>query len=142
MSVIDTATDFGTRVERRLANEQIIWLTTVGNRSGTPQPNPVWFLAQGDEELLIYTIPKTPKLRNISAHPQVALSFNSTPEGSDVVIFQGDARVDADAPAAIDNAEYLNKYREGISHIGMTPQSFSDQFSVAIRVQLTRLRGE
>lgn len=41
--IIDLTTEYGARVARRLQDEQVIWLTTVG-RDGTPQPNPVWFI--------------------------------------------------------------------------------------------------
>jgi hypothetical protein len=36
----DPATPFGERVARRLREEAVIWLTTMG-ADGTPQPNPV-----------------------------------------------------------------------------------------------------
>ena len=140
MSLIDTTTDFGERVRHRLDNEQVIWLTTLG-KNGTPQPSPVWFQPDGGDEVLIYSQPHTPKVRNIDASPGVALSFNSTFHGGDVVIFNGEARLDPDAPKAKDHVRYLDKYREGISSIGMTPESFSESYSAPIRVRLTRLRG-
>jgi hypothetical protein len=48
MFTIDTSTSLGSRVAKRLADELIFWLTTVG-RSGAPHPNPVWFLWTGSE---------------------------------------------------------------------------------------------
>lgn len=142
MTLVDTSTEFGKRVQQRLDDERIIWLITTGNKSGTPQPNPVWFLRHENDQLVVYTPENTPKLRNISSHPEVTLNFNSTPEGGDVVIFQGKARVDAGTPAVKDDPAYLEKYGDGIASIGMTPESFSSQYSVAVRVQLTRVRGE
>jgi len=48
MSVFpDPNTPFGERVQRRLATSKVIWLTTVG-ADGTPQPNPVWFVVDGE----------------------------------------------------------------------------------------------
>ncbi len=44
---IDTSTEFGQRVAGHLANDQVIWLTTV-NPDLTPQPSPVWFLWDGE----------------------------------------------------------------------------------------------
>ena len=41
---LDTSTDFGARVARRLAEERIIWLTTV-REDGQPEPsqgNRIW----------------------------------------------------------------------------------------------------
>lgn len=142
MTLIDTTTDFGKRVQQRLDEERVIWLTTVGNKSEAPQPNPVWFVPDGSDALLIYTIAGSPKLRNMSARPQVSLNFNSTVGGGDVVIFQGEAKIDENAPAAKDHTEFLTMYRDEIGHLGMTPESFSDQYSTPLRVRLTRLRGE
>src|SRR5882724_4677941 len=49
----DPSTTFGKRVRDRLAKETVIWLTTVG-ADGTPQPNPVWFLWEGEDTILVY----------------------------------------------------------------------------------------
>ena len=47
MSVLpDPSTTFGARVERRLRDEPVAWLTLVDPR-GTPQPAPIWFLWDG-----------------------------------------------------------------------------------------------
>ena len=66
---IDTGSQFGARAARRLKDELIYWLVTVGP-DGAPQPSPVWALWDG-ATLLIYSRPDTPKLRNIGlrAHP-------------------------------------------------------------------------
>lgn len=141
MSVIDTSTDLGRRVQQRLANEHIIWFTTVGNSSGTPQPNPVWFLPTGEDEILIYSLKNAARIQNIETHPEVSLHFNSTPEGGDIAIFTGHARYDSGAPGPRDNADYLGKYGEGITTLGMTPDSFTETYGSAIRVRLTKLRG-
>lgn len=135
----DLSTPFGERVERRLAEEQVIWLVT-SDKDGAPQPSPVWFLREGDT-LLIYSKPDAPKLRNIARQPRVALHFNSSPGGDDVIIFRGSAAADAGAPAAHEHPAYLAKYREGIAHIGMTPESFAAAYAAGIRVRLERVRG-
>ncbi len=140
MPLIDTSTEFGTRVQRRLDEEIVIWLTTQGS-DGTPQPSPVWFLAEPDGHVLIYSQRDKPKVRNIEARPAVALSFNTTPSGGDVVIFAGEARIDRDAPTASDNPAYVEKYRESIERLGYTPQQFADEYAVPIRIRLTKLRG-
>jgi PPOX class probable F420-dependent enzyme len=140
MSLIDTSTEYGQRVARRLREEIVVWLTTQG-ADGTPQPSPVWFLLEDDGEVLIYSQRDKPKVRNIEARPAVALSFNSTPSGGDVVVFKGDARIDESLPAAVNHPAYLEKYAASIARLGSTNQQFSDEYSVPIRVKLTRLRG-
>ena len=138
-SLIDADTDFGGKVADRLERAAVVWLTTV-NRSGTPQPNPVWFI-WADGAFLIFTQPGTPKLRNIAANPQVSLNLNTTPAGGDVVVFNGTARVDeSDVPAAELDA-FVEKYADGLNDLGMTRAEFFADYSVRVRVAPDRLRG-
>ncbi len=135
--MLDFSTDLGKRAAERLAKEKVIWLTTVG-AEGTPQPNPVWFLWENDS-FLIYTQPASIKVRNLTRNPKVSLHFNSDEDGEDVVVFTGEARFESRvAPAA---AAYLEKYREGIPAIGMTPETFAQSYSIAIRVAPNKMRG-
>jgi PPOX class probable F420-dependent enzyme len=136
---IDTKTDFGKRAERRLRDEMIYWLVTVGP-DGTPQPSPVWALWDG-ATFLIYSQPDTPKLRNIPRHPRVAIHLDGDGKGGDIVTVTGEARIEPDAPAADRVPEYMTKYREGMRRIGMTPEAFARAYSVAIRVTTRALRG-
>jgi len=137
--VIDTNTPFGARVARRLNDEKIIWMTTV-RPNGTPEPSPVWFLWNGSE-VVIYSQPNKQKLKDIGHDPRVALNFNATPAGSDVVILTGEARIDQNAPPATGFPGYVEKYRAEIANIGMTPDSFAAEYSVQIRVTAKKLRG-
>jgi PPOX class probable F420-dependent enzyme len=73
--VLDTTTEAGGRVERRLREEQIIWMTTVRS-DGQPQSVPVWFFWDG-EKFLVYSQPGRQKLRNIERNPRVDLNLNS-----------------------------------------------------------------
>lgn len=136
---IDLSTDFGARVSDHLANDQVVWLTTVG-AGGTPQPSPVWFLWDG-ERVLIYSQPNTPKVRNIERSPRVSLNFNSTLTGGDVVILTGEAEIDRSAPPANAVRAYVEKYAEGMRGLPMTSDQFAQEYSVPIRVRPTRLRG-
>jgi PPOX class probable F420-dependent enzyme len=135
----DLSSEYSARVARRLRDEQVIWLTTVG-RSGTPQPNPVWFLWDG-ETFLIYTEPSSYKVRNIRRNSRVALHFDSGEDGEDVMVFTGTAVLDESAPLAHYNPAYLEKYRSGIADIQMTPESMGEAYNVAIRVKPEKVRG-
>lgn len=136
---LDLTTDFGSRVARRLREDKIIWLTTV-DAHGAPQPNPVWFVWDG-ETLLIYSQPTSHRLRHLALNPIVSLNFDGDEWGDDIVVIAGEARVDPSAPPATAIPAYLAKYREGIKQIEMTPESFDQSYSVAIRVTPTKVRG-
>jgi PPOX class probable F420-dependent enzyme len=134
----DDRTGFGQRARRRLHDELIGWLVTV-TPDGRPQPSPVWFLLDRGE-LLIYSRPDTPKLRNIAAGPRVAMHLDGDGRGGDVVVLSGVARV-TDDPAADGVPAYIEKYRELIDGNGWTAESFAADYSVPVRVDLRRLRG-
>jgi PPOX class probable F420-dependent enzyme len=138
--MIDLSSKFGRKVKRYLRQEYVIWLTTIGSDL-TPQPRPVWYIWDGTA-FLIFSQPQAHKVRHIAAQPQVALHFNTDETGDQsVIVFNGVAVVDSTVPPAHKVRPYLRKYRDGISGLGMTPEQFSRDYSVAIRVTPTSLRG-
>jgi PPOX class probable F420-dependent enzyme len=136
---IDTSTAFGERAARRLREELLGWLVTV-SPAGAPQPVPVWFLWDGAGSVLLYSRPGKPKLRNIAANPRVSLHLDGDGRGGDIVTLSGRATVSDDPPAdRVD--EYVAKYRPLIEGNGWTPASFAADYSVPVRIELTRLAG-
>ena len=135
---IDTETEFGRRALDRLGRETIGWLVTV-SPAGAPVPSPIWFLWV-DGEALIYSRPETQKLRNIAANSRVSLNLDSAKDGDDVVMLAGRARL-ADDPPADRVPAYIEKYGAHIERLGWTHAGFAADYSVAIRVAPTRLRG-
>jgi len=130
--------EFGERVARRLREERIIWLTTL-RKDGTPQPTPVWFYWNSDT-FLIFSEPNTQKLRNLAAHPKVALHFDGDGEGGNIVVIWGEAMV-GERPSQEDLAAYLEKYQDGLKRIQMTAQDFTGSYTVPIRIRPIHLRG-
>ena len=136
---IDVTTEFGQRVQRRLEEERIIWLTTV-DASNTPQPRPVWFLWDG-ETMLIYSRPDTAKLRHIADNPKVSLHFDGDGLGGDIVVFTGEVTIDEN-PVPIDQVEaYVDKYQAGFTRIGSSPEEMARNYTVALRVRPEKVRG-
>ncbi len=129
-------------VKRRLKDEYFVWLTTVG-RDLSPQPRPVWFIwdaAMGS--FLIYSQPNAHKVHHIEQHPNVALHFNSDATADhDVLVFIGIAEIDPDAPPAHKVRAYMRKYKDGIVGLNATPEEMGREYSVAIRVTPTSVRG-
>jgi hypothetical protein len=107
---------FGERAAHRLRDEKVIWLTTVG-RDGTPQPNPVWFLWDGADELLVYNRREAKRLTHVAA------------------------RRDADVPAAHANPEYVAKYGDDMVRVSGTQAGFGAEYPVALRIAVRRIRG-
>ncbi len=136
--MLDETTEFGQRAARRLRADLLGWLTTVSPR-GAPQPVPVWFLWDGTS-VLLYSKPNTPKLRNIAANPSVSLNLDGDGRGGDIVVLHGQVRV-SDDPPADEVADYVEKYAGLIAHNGWTPASFATDYSVPLRIDVTRIRG-
>lgn len=138
--VIDTTTKFGKRAERRLRTEYVAWLTTVAS-DGTPQPNAIWFLWDGTTALM-YSIPNQAKLKNIERNPHVSLHLDSKSRGDSIVILIGTAAIDESAPPVNKNRAYVTKYRAEIDRLGLgNPAKMAKQYSVAVRITPTKLRG-
>jgi PPOX class probable F420-dependent enzyme len=125
------------QILERLAKEQIIWLTTA-KADGTPLPNPVWFLWNG-EQFLVFTEAESVKMKNMSRNARVALNLNSDFDGGDVAIFQAEAEVN---PAPVNEEElnaYVSKYADGMQRIGLTTEVLIANYHL-IRIVPTKFR--
>lgn len=136
--------DSKTKLERKakslIKSEYVVWLTTVDS-DHTPQPRPVWFIWD-DDTFLIFSQPKAHKVQHIKQNDSVSLHFNTDETGDkDVIVYIGKASLDTNSPPAHKVPAYLRKYRKGIKELGMTLEQFSSDYSVAIRVKPTSLRG-
>jgi PPOX class probable F420-dependent enzyme len=138
--IFDQSTEFGSRVARHLRDDAVVWLTTVGP-SGAPSPNPVWFLWDGAGTVQLFSLPSAARVAHLAANPRVALHFDGDGRGGDIVVLGGLGAVHPQAPGADAVPEYLKKYAEHLTRIGLTPLTFSERYSVPITVTLTRLRG-
>jgi PPOX class probable F420-dependent enzyme len=139
-SVLPSAsTPFGERVERRLSEERLIWLTTI-SADGTPQPNPVWFLWDGSS-VLIYSLPDAARIANLNRNPKVALNFDGNGQGGNIVVITGEVRISQDDPPADQLPAYVEKYRDFIARSFGTPEAFAAKYSVALRITPTKVRG-
>lgn len=135
----DPTTPFGERALRRLNSEVVIWLTTVG-KDGTPQPNPVWFLLDNDS-LLIYNRPDANRIAHISQRPQVSLNLDGDGKGGDIVVVTGTARLIDDVPPCDQLPAYLEKYEALMTRVAGSPEKFGKAYPVAMRIDITKVRG-
>ena len=139
--MIDFKSKLGRKAMRHLKKEYFVWLTTVDS-TGMPQPRPVWFVLEGDS-LLLYSQPGAFKLKHIINRPNVSLHFNTPdPKGEkNVIVISGTAKIDPKSQPANKNNIYMRKYRQGIKGLDATPQKFAEEYSTAIRIKITSLRG-
>ena len=138
--LLDLTKPRDTHIDERLRKEIMIWLSTV-RPDGRPHLVPVWFLWDGDDSILVYSRPDTPKLRNIERQPRVSLNLDGDGRGGDIVVLTGRAEVVGDAPSVPAVPEYVRKYARAIEQIGMTPESMGAAYSTVLRVTPTKLRG-
>lgn len=139
--MLDFNTKFGRFAKKQIKNEYFIWLTTVDS-NGTPQPRPVWFIWENDS-FLIYSQPTAHKVRHIEHNPNVSLHFNSADEKGEqrLVMFTGVAQIDPQGLPAHKQRAYLRKYKNGIIGLNATPEQFAQEYSIALRITPTKVRG-
>ena len=138
--MIDLTSEFGQRAKKHLEEEYFAWFTTVG-ADLTPQPRPVWFIWE-DDSFLIFSRPDAFKVAHVKEHQNVALHFNTDEKAEEnVIVFLGNAEIDSSMPPAHEIPAYFEKYASGIKGLDMTPEEFSAEYSLAIRVRPTKLRG-
>jgi PPOX class probable F420-dependent enzyme len=135
----DPTTPFGERVQRRLRDDIVVWLTTVG-ADGTPQPNPVWFWWDRSS-FLIYNLPRARRVAHVQSRPQVALNFDGNGQGGDILVITGRARLAEDEPPAHQVPEYVAKYGERMAQVAGGVEAFARRYRVAMRVQPLKARG-
>jgi PPOX class probable F420-dependent enzyme len=126
-------------VQRRVDSDHVVWLATVAD-SGTPVPNPVWFVQDGDD-IVVFSPPDAHKARNVGKRPAVSLHFNSDAEGGDVAVITGTATSTASVRPS-SNAAYLAKYEAAIrDELQWTVDKFDSMYHTELRIRPTASRG-
>ncbi|MGH2556868.1 MAG: TIGR03667 family PPOX class F420-dependent oxidoreductase [Actinomycetota bacterium] len=122
--------------DRRLRDDLIIWLTTV-NPQGQPQTSPVWFWWDG-ETVVLFSMPRSPKVANIRANQRVALNLDGNGQGGDIVSIEGTAELFDDPLTSF--PAYLERYTEKLAAMGYQAEPFAHAYSIGIRVTPSRVR--
>jgi PPOX class probable F420-dependent enzyme len=123
----------------RLRTDMVGWLTTV-TPEGQPQTFPIWFLWE-DGEALIYSDRRAKRNANIAANPRVTLHLNDDGRGGDVVVVEGEARVDGATPPVTEHAAYLAKYGDWIEEFLNSAEEMATIYNVPLRIRPTRGRA-
>lgn len=137
--MLDLSTEFGTRVNIRLIEEEVIWFTTV-SPNGTPTPNPLWFFWDG-EVIIVYSQPESFRVRNIKLNSKVAIHLDGADVlGNNVIIMNGDASLHPGCTKI--HPGFLEKYIHLESSLNMKVDEMIAAYSVEIRVKPLKVRGE
>jgi PPOX class probable F420-dependent enzyme len=127
-------------VVTQLDEELVGWLTSV-NEAGQPQASPVWHVTDGGE-IVVYNRANARRLTNLRSNPKVAYNLRGDPRGDKVVSMEGTARVDPEAAAPLGVPAYMTKYRDEMIRLGWSPEEYDEEFPVAIRITVTRVRAQ
>lgn len=131
----DPADDVHARALSRLESEQIAWIGTTG-RDGYPHAVPVWFLWT-DGRALVFSEPRTAKVRNLRADPRVALHLEAGDDHEQLTVMRGTATL---SPRSTDEwlervgDAYERKYRGGLAGLKLTLPAMAARYSVVIEI--------
>lgn len=134
--IFDSGSSSDAHALERLRTDRIAWLTTV-TPDGQPQTFPIWFLWE-DGGALIYSDRRARRNANIATNPRVSLHLDDDGNGGDIVIVEGEARVDATTPPVTANAAYLAKYGDWITDQLTSAEEMATIYSVPLRIRPTR----
>ena len=123
-----------------LLDQEVVAFLTAVREDGQPQTSPVWYMRDGDD-IVVYNRPEARRLRSIKTNPHVAFNLRADTGGRSGVTLEGNALVEESLPPAEDFPGYEAKYAAEIAGLGWTPQSFSDDYPVGIRINVTRVRS-
>ena len=137
--VFDTGSPSDAHALERLRTDRIGWLTTVRS-DGQPQTFPIWFLWE-DGEALVYSDRRAKRNENIRTNPRVSLHLDDDGSGGDIVIVEGEARIDDATPPVTDHAGYLAKYGQWITEYLTSAEEMATVYNVPIRIRPTRGRA-
>lgn len=137
--VFDTGSDGDRHALERLGKDRIGWLTTV-TPDGQPQTFPIWFL-WNEGEILVYSDRRARRNRNIEVNPRVSLHLADDGRGGDIVIVEGEARIDGATPAPEANEAYQAKYGDWIRDMFSDASEFTSVYNVPFRIRPTRGRA-
>ena len=123
-----------------LLKEELVGLLTTVNDAGQPQASPVWHVTDGDD-LIVYSRPNARRLANLQSHPKVSYNLRGDPKGDSIVTMEGTARPDPNAPSPIGALDYMSKYTEEMIRLGWSVEEYDQEFPIAIRITVTRIRA-
>jgi hypothetical protein len=103
---------------------------------GYPHTVPVWFMLD-DEDLLVFSLHDTRKVKNALAHPKGCLSVGGDPAGSPGYLIDGDLLVEADPDHVM--AARITRHYESPEKAEEDLQAWRDEIFVTLRLKPRRV---
>ncbi len=131
----DPANHVHARALSRLESEQIAWIGTTG-RDGYPHAVPIWFLWT-DGRALIFSEPRTAKVRNLRADPRVVLHLEAGEDHEQLTVLRGTAALSPRPTGEwLDRVgdAYEHKYRGALAGLKLTLPDMAARYSVVIEI--------
>ncbi|WP_433271878.1 TIGR03667 family PPOX class F420-dependent oxidoreductase [Actinosynnema sp. CS-041913] len=136
----DPATEFGARVARQLREDMIAWVTSV-DRTGTPQPAPVWFLWEDDDTVLFYSLPTAKRLERLRENPRTSFHLNDEGLGKQVLVLTGALTEEPGVRPAHEHTAFAAKYGKLATDTFGSTEKFAELYSVPLVFHPERVRG-
>ncbi|MBO0779807.1 MAG: pyridoxamine 5'-phosphate oxidase family protein, partial [Ktedonobacteraceae bacterium] len=106
-----------------------------------PHLVPVWFLWNGEDEILIFSQPENQKIRNMRQNNRVVLALEALKGGDDVVLLDGRAEIITDPEVKATMAAYVEKYGARLQEMNWKIEDMAQSYSQAIRITLTHIKS-
>ena len=124
------------RIDRLLATEPIVWLSTV-RPDGTPHLVPIWFSWDG-ERLFVASKPEARKVRNLRRNPRLMLALGEPDDDFDVGLVEAEAELPGATTVELLPAGHFDKYRDRMAAIGLDEATYVRDYSQPILIRPTR----
>lgn len=136
-SRVGIAPSIPSELDHRLRTEPIVWISSV-RPDGMPHVLPIWFSWDG-RAIWVYSKPGAQKIWNLRHCPTVMLALGSAHPGFDVELLEGRAEILEERAAGAPSLAHVEKYRDAMSHAGLTPRVYAERYSQPVRITPSRV---
>jgi PPOX class probable F420-dependent enzyme len=117
-----------------LAQEEVAWIASV-RPDGRPHLVPLWFCWDGDA-IVVFSKADAQKVRNLARDPRAMVAVGEA--GADMRIGLLEAIAEFGQPPLGLPDTFVDKYRDRLTHLGLSVQRFAETYPLPIRLRPTR----
>ena len=117
-----------------LAQERVAWIASV-RPDGRPHLVPLWFCWDGDA-ILVFSKADAQKVRNLAFDPRAMVAVGEAGADMRIGLFEAVAQL-GPSPLGLPDT-FVDKYRDRLTHLGLSVQRFAETYPLPIRLRPTR----